>query len=135
MAIEGKELQAKGKKEMTSAAEQTRPGPIFTPLVDIFENARELTLLADMPGVKAKDLNIDLNENVLTLSAEVEVSKRENETFIMREYRTGKYFRQFTLSEVVDQGKIGAELKDGVLKLSLPKVEAAKPRKVAVKVA
>ena len=133
MAIESKALQAKGKKEVNSPAEQTRPGPIFTPLVDIFENTRELTLLADVPGVKAKDLNIDLNENVLTLSADVEVSERENETFLMREYRTGKYFRQFTLSEVIDQGKIGAELKDGVLKLSLPKVEAAKPRKVAVK--
>jgi HSP20 family protein len=135
MATESKALQAKEKKEVTSPAEQTRPGPIFTPFVDIFENALELTLLADMPGVKAKNLNIDLNENVLTLSAEVDVPERENETFIMREYRTGKYFRQFTLSEVIDQVKIGAELKDGVLRLSLPKVEAAKPRKVAVKAA
>jgi HSP20 family molecular chaperone IbpA len=103
--------------------------------VDIFETDRELTLLADMPGVKVKDLNIDLNENVLTLSGEVDSHGSENEGFLMREYRTGKYFRQFTLSEVIDRGKIGAELKDGVLKLSLPKVEAAKPRKVAVKAA
>lgn len=135
MATESKALQAKEKKELTSPAEQTKPGPVFTPLVDIFETDRELTLLADMPGVKAKNLNIDLNENVLTLSGEVDFPEREHETLVLREYRTGKYFRQFTLSEVIDQGKIGAELKDGVLKLSLPKVEAAKPRKVAVKAA
>jgi HSP20 family molecular chaperone IbpA len=135
MAIEAKALQAKEKKEVTPPAEQMKPGPVFTPLVDIFETERELTLLADMPGVKAKDLNIDLNENVLTLSGEVDFSESENETPIMREYRTGRYLRQFTLSEVIDQGKIAAELKDGVLKLSLPKVEAATPRKITVKAA
>jgi HSP20 family molecular chaperone IbpA len=135
MATESKALQAKEKKEVTAPAEQTKPGPVFTPLVDIFETDRELTLLADMPGVKAKDLNIDLKENVLTLSGEVDCPERENGAFVLREYRTGKYFRQFTLSEVIDQGEIAAELKDGVLKLSLPKVEAAKPRKVTVKAA
>ena len=133
MAIENRALQAKERKEVTSSAEQTRRGPIFTPLVDIFENARELTLLADMPGVKATGLSIDLNENVLTISAEVDAQELGNETCIMREYRTGKYFRQFALPEMVDQGKIGAELREGVLKLTLPKAEAAKPRKIAVR--
>ena len=68
---ETRALQAKEKSELTSATEETRPGPTFTPSVDIFETDKALTLLADMPGVTAKDLNIDLKEGVLTLSSSV----------------------------------------------------------------
>ena len=62
---EGKALQAKEKAEVTTPAEQTRLGLVFTPEVDIFETETEITLLADMPGVKSKALNIDLRENIL----------------------------------------------------------------------
>jgi len=130
---ESKAIQAKEKMEVTSPAEQTRPGRVFTPDVDIFETEKEMTLLADMPGVKANGLNIDLNENVLTLSGDVEIQERENENVILREYDIGKYYREFKLSEIIDQSKIEAVLKDGVLRLTLPKVEAAKPRKITVK--
>lgn len=133
MDAESKALQAKEKKEVTAAAEQTRPGPVFTPAVDIFETEKAMTLLADMPGVKGKDLSIDLHESVLTLSGEVAAPEAEDEADVFREYRTGQYFREFTLSEVIDQSKIEAELKDGVLRLTLPKVEAATPRKITVK--
>ena len=68
---ETKALQAREKSQLATSAEQTRPGPTFTPAVDIFETEREIALLADIPGVKAKDLNIDLRENVLTLTGEV----------------------------------------------------------------
>lgn len=128
-------LQAKGKAEMTTQAEQTRPGPVFTPAVDIFETEKDLILLADMPGVKAGDLNIDLNENVLTLDGEVKFFENADEVDVIREFRTGKYYRQFTLSQVIDQAKIKADLKEGVLRLTLPKIEAAKPRKITVKAA
>lgn len=130
---ESKALKVKQKAEVTSPAEQTRPGLVFTPAVDIFETDRAITLLADMPGVKAGDLNIDLHENVLTLDGNVTSPEGADEVDILREYRTGKYYRQFTLSQVIDQAKIDAELKDGVLRLRLPKVEAATPRKIAVK--
>jgi len=126
-------LQAKVKKEMTGPTEQTRPGPTFTPAVDIFETAQEITLMADMPGVKAKDLDIDLRENVLTLSGKVASPEGPNEVDVLREYQTGTYFRQFSLSEVIDQAKIHAELKEGALRLRLPKVESATPRKITVK--
>ena len=129
---ESRALQAKGKAEVTTPAEQTRPGLVFTPAVDIFETEKEITLLADMPGVTAKDLNIDLHDNVLTLDGEVKSPEEAGETDVIREYHTGKYYRQFTLSQVIDQAKINAELKDGVLRLGLPKVEAATPRKIAV---
>ena len=132
---ETKALKAKEKKEITTPAEQMKPGLTFTPAVDIFETDREITLLADMPGVKAKDLAIDVRDDVLSLASEVDPPEGPNENGVLREYETGTYVRQFNLSEVIDQSKIEADLKDGVLRLILPKVEPAAPRKIKVKVA
>lgn len=131
---ETKSLQAKEKKEVTTPAELTKPGVVFNPAVDIFETERDLTLLADLPGVKAKDLKIDLKDNVLTLTADETPLEGPGEKDVVREYRTGTYYRQFSLSDTIDQSKIEAVMKGGVLSLTLPKVEAATPRKIAVKV-
>lgn len=128
-----KEIQVKPKQEVSTAAEQTRPGLVFTPNVDIFETERELTLLADLPGVTAENLTIDLRENTLTLIGDVESVGGADEEGLLIEYETGRYHRQFTLSNVVDQSKIDAKLNDGVLRLTLPKVEEAKPRQIKVK--
>lgn len=128
-----KALQPQGKRQVAGTAEQTRPGPTFVPAVDIYETSGELTLLADMPGVKAEDLTIDLNNNILTVAGTAESPEGPDEMDISREYRTGRYAREFTLSQVIDQSKIEARLKDGVLHLKLPKVEAATPRKIEVK--
>ena len=130
---ETKALQSKEKVQLSTPAEQTKPGIVFTPAVDIFETDKELTLLADMPGVKSDSLTIGLNKNVLTMTGEVETPEGKDETDVLREYETGKYFREFTLSNEIDQTKIDAVLKDGVLRLTLPKVEAVTPRKIAVK--
>lgn len=113
--------------------EQTRPGPVFTPAVDIFENDNSITVLADLPGVKAGDLNIDLREDVLTLTGQVSAPEGQKETDVLREYRTGTFFRQFTLAQTIDQSKIDAKLTDGVLRLELPKVEKARPRQIVVR--
>jgi HSP20 family molecular chaperone IbpA len=130
---DSKSLKAKEKMEVNTPAEQTRVGLVFMPAVDIFETEKQITLLADMPGVKTDDLNIDLRESVLTLEGDVGSPEGPEEADVIREYQTGKYYRQFTLSQMIDQGKIDAELKNGVLRLILPKVEAATPRKIAVK--
>lgn len=130
---ESKSLQAKGKAEVTTPGEQLRPGLVFTPAVDILEDENSIRLFADMPGVNAKNLSIDLNESVLTLAGDVEAPEKEGEVDLLREYRTGRYFREFKLSQVIDQSKIDAELKDGVLHLTLPKVEKANPRKIEVR--
>jgi HSP20 family protein len=130
---ERKDLKAREKAEVSTPAEQTRTGPTFTPAVDILETDQEITVLADMPGVKARDLAVDLRENTLTLSGNVESPEGAKEEEVVREYRTGNYYRQFTLSEAIDQSKIDATLKDGVLRLSLPKVEKAMPRTIPVK--
>ena len=132
---ETKEIQAKEKQEVSVPAEQTKPGPVFTPAVDIFETEKDMTLLADLPGVKSDELNIDLRDNVLTLTGEVAPWEGAEEEDLLIEYEIGRYLRQFTLSEVIDQDKIDAQLNDGVLRLTLPKVEKATPRKISVKAA
>jgi HSP20 family molecular chaperone IbpA len=128
-----RELKVREKQEMSGPAEQTTPGLVFTPAVDIFETEKEITLLADMPGVKADGLTIDLRDNILTLSADVVPADNSNEEDIIKEYDTGRYYRQFTLGELINQENIDANLKDGVLRLSLPKVEKATPKKITVK--
>jgi HSP20 family molecular chaperone IbpA len=115
------------------ATEQTRPGPVYSPATDIFENAHSITVLADMPGVKAEDLQIDLRESVLTLTGRVTAPEKPSESVVLREYDSGVFFRRFTLSETIDQSKIDAKLADGVLRLELPKVEKARPRQITVK--
>jgi len=136
MAVsQSKALKPKEKKEIATPAEQMKPGLTFTPAVDIFETDREITVLADIPGVKAKDLTIDVRDDVLSLAGDVDVPEHPNEVGVLREYETGKYIRQFTLSEVIDQSKIEADLTDGVLRLTLPKIEPAMPRKITVKTA
>ena len=131
----GQELQAKQKTEVNAPSEQTTTGAVFVPTVDIFETEREINLLADLPGVKTEDLKIDLRDNVLTLSGDVEPFEGSNENDIFIEYEVGKYFRQFTVSEEIDQEKIEAHMKDGVLRLILPKAEKTVPKKITVKVA
>ena len=129
---ETKELKVKEKHELTSAAEQTRSGLIFSPNVDIFETDQSITVLADLPGIQADQLSIDLRDNVLTLSTEMQPGSGQEEEPILMEYDIGQYYRQFTLSNVIDQSKIDAHLKEGVLRLTLPKVEKATPRTIAV---
>lgn len=129
---EAKEIQVKPKHEVASPAEHTAPGVVFTPSVDIFETERELTLLADLPGVTPENLTIDLRENTLTLIGEIEPIESANEEDILIEYEIGRYYRQFSLSNVIDQSKINAKMTDGVLRLILPKIEEAKPRKIEV---
>ena len=130
--ITSKEIQAREKKDVAATPEQTKPGLLFTPAVDIFENDRELTVIADLPGVKPENLEIDLRKDTLSIIGDVKTPEGPNETDHIREFRTGRFFRQFTLSEVIDQNKIEASVKNGILRLRLPKVEKAMPRKIMV---
>jgi len=127
-----REMQVKEKQEVNKP-EQTRPEPIFTPPVDIFETEKEITLLADLPGVTSENLSIDLNDRVLTLTGNIEPFENADEEDLVIEYEVGQYYRQFTLSEIIDEDKIEANLGDGVLRLTLPKAEKAQPKKIEVK--
>jgi HSP20 family protein len=127
-----KELLVREKQELQTGAEQTRPGVVFTPAVDIFESEEQITLLADMPGVASDGVTIDLQDDELKLKGEVEAQGSDSETYLLREYETGRFHRHFSLSDRIDQSKISATMKDGLLRLVLPKVEKAKPRKIEV---
>ena len=129
---DGKKLQAKKKQEASALAELTNPGVVFTPDVDIVENEREIRVLADMPGIDPDNIEIDLRDSVLTLSGAVKPIQEDQEVDILVEFETGRYHRQFSLSEVIDQEKIKADLGDGVLRLVLPKSDKAVPRKIEV---
>ena len=129
----GGEIQKADKPGVPTLPEQTRSGPVYTPAADIFENDNSITVLADMPGVRAEDLKIDLHESVLTLTGHVTAPEKQGESDVLREYRSGTFFRQFSLAETIDQSKIDARLTDGVLRLELPKVESARPRQITVR--
>jgi len=128
------EIQQSDAVAVPAVPELTRPGPVYTPAVDIFETDDEITVLADMPGVDAAELTIDLRENVLTLTGRVAAADTSKEHSILGEYQAGTFLRQFTLAETIDQSNIEAKLIDGVLRLELPKIEKAKPRQITVKV-
>jgi len=130
--MEEKEMVRQEKKEVKKAGEEMRPGPVFMPAVDILENQNEIVILADMPGVDGKDVDIDLREDVLSIRGAVSPVEDEKEVSVYREYNWGDYFRQFTLTEVIDQEKISAKMDEGVLRLTLPKKEKVKPKKIQI---
>lgn len=137
MAIDTRTELAKAEKSsapaVSSAPEQTRSGPVYTPAADIFEDDQAITVLADMPGVTSSDLKIDLRDNVLTLVGRAKGATGNTDSFVLQEFEPGMFLRQFTLAETIDQSKIDAQLTNGVLRVVLPKVEKAKPRQISVR--
>jgi HSP20 family molecular chaperone IbpA len=118
-------------QEVATQPEGTRTQERYvTPPVDIYEMPDGLAVMADVPGVTPDHLDVRVDNNVLTIRAQADHTSVAEPTY--REYQLVNYFRQFELSDKVDQGKISAELKHGVLTLKLPKAEEAKPRKIAV---
>ncbi len=126
------DLKIEEKKEVQATGESTRDVPVFVPAVDIYESENALTLVADMPGIPLENIDIDLDSDQLTIRGTAPEHEEKGKA-VYREYTCGDYYRQFTLSSDMDRERIQASMKDGVLKLVLPKAEAAKPRKITVK--
>jgi HSP20 family protein len=118
--------------EQSTQAEHTRSGYYYRPNVDIVERPDELVVLADVPGASPDGIEVNFEDGTLTIHAKV-APRHEGDEFLVREYGVGDFWRTFRVAETVDAGKIAAEYADGVLALHLPKAEAAKPRKIAVK--
>ncbi len=105
----------------------------FTPPIDIHEGPEGLTLEADLPGATERNLRIQLEDNVLSLYAKIDPPVPEGARLVHEEYRLGDFHRSFILSDEVDREQITAELKNGVLRLSLPKAERARTRRIEIK--
>jgi HSP20 family protein len=129
--MDGKDIQVQEKKEIDSQGELTREGSFFVPSVDIFEDKDNLVLLADMPGVTKETVDIHVEEGQLRIVGKV--GENTPGDFVLSEYSVGDYTRTFTLSNAIDQAAIKASMKNGVLRVVLPKLDVSKPRKIAVK--
>jgi HSP20 family protein len=132
------ELQTqKQEAELAEGAERTRASRVYIPQVDIFSADDSITILADMPGVAEKDIDIMLDKDVLTISGYVSdaVMAPEGYELARGEYGIGDYQRSFTLSDEIDRDHIEASLSNGLLRVTLPKAPEAQARKIEVKTA
>jgi HSP20 family protein len=127
------ELQVKQKQEVEKAQESTRPMRAFLPTTDIFETDEALTMLLEMPGVDRENIEISVENGVLTVEGKISFSKYDGLQPVYSEYNIGPFRRTFRISSRIDQDKIRAEMQGGVITLVLPKAEEAKPRRIAVK--
>lgn len=130
------ELVTQGSRDVAGRHGTSAPvEKVFAPAVDIFEQGDKTVILADMPGVEPDDIDVSLERQVLTLTGRIKHHAPEGYRRLSTEYREGSYNRVFTLSDAVDQKKIKADLKNGVLRLELPRAAEAKPKKITVKAA
>ncbi len=123
------------KEEITSMedTERTRECPCFIPRADIYELEDRMVIVADVPGADEHSIDVTLEKNVLTINAYVDPPLKEGYTLAYAEYEVGDYQRSFRLSEEIDRQRIEAQVKDGVLRLFLPKAAEARQRKINVK--
>jgi len=120
-------------QQSSQASPSGRPEPALVPPVDIVEDASGITVIADLPGVDPDDLVIRVDGRSLLLEAALRLGADDSLSFVYSETRAGRYRRSFELSGELDTTAIQADLRDGVLKLRLPKVERAKPRRIEVR--
>lgn len=126
------ELQVQKKRELEGKEESTIPTRTFVPVADIYEDGDCLKVILEMPGVEKGNVDVRVEESVLFVEGRLDLAKYRGLQPLYTEYNIGNYARSFRVSNAIDQDKIGAELKDGVLSLTLPKAEKAKPRTIQV---
>ncbi|MEW6426757.1 MAG: Hsp20/alpha crystallin family protein [Thermodesulfobacteriota bacterium] len=126
------QMKLQPQQEVRQEGESTKNVRQFLPAVDIFETSEAVTVLADMPGVCKECVEIGLDDGVLTLKGQMGGEPVEDGRVLLKEFDSGHYLRRFTISESIDQDKITASIVNGVLKLVLPKVAPAAPRRIAV---
>ena len=130
----GLELQDTEKQEVAATgAERTRERLAFVPRADIYETGEAITVVVDMPGVDETSVDITLENNVLTINGYVEPMQPEGHSLAYAEYRVGDFERAFTLSDQIDRDGIEAVVRDGVLRLQLPKNTEARMRRIAIR--
>jgi HSP20 family protein len=127
------ELQVQQKRELEKKQESTIPAREFLPTADIYEDEDALSVVLEMPGVDKSHVEVSIEDGLLKVAGRLDFSKYQDLQPLYTEYNIGNYSRSFSLSDKIDQSKIAAEMKDGVLSLKLPKAKQAKPRTVQIK--
>lgn len=117
------------KREITR-----HPETYITPLTDIYEHENGLHVLVDLPGIEKSGLKLNVENHLLTIEGQCCEREEDNRNYLLKEFEPINFYRQFELTDSVDQENITAELKNGVLNLFLPKSESLKPRNIEVKV-
>ncbi|HIJ59515.1 MAG TPA: Hsp20/alpha crystallin family protein [Nitrospirae bacterium] len=123
---------SKKEVETPEGVERTRDEKVFLPAVDIIETKNDIVIISDIPGCDENSVDITLEKNILTIHCKIYKNNISDKRFVLNEYEVGDYQRVFTLSNEVDRDKIQAKVKDGVLKVILPKLEQVKSRKINV---
>lgn len=129
---ERQQLQVQKKREQETREETTIPARVFVPTADIYETQDALTVILEMPGVEKSNVSVRVEDGLLQVEGRLDLSTYQDLQPLYTEYNVGHYSRSFQFSSKIDQGKIAAGLNDGVLSLTLPKVEEAKPRVIAI---
>jgi HSP20 family molecular chaperone IbpA len=126
------ELEVQQKKELVSKDEKTTPARHYMPNTDIYETDEALIVVMEMPGVEKKDLDVRLENDALRVEGRLDFSKYEGLEPLYTEYNIGHFTRAFSLSSKIDQQQISAQHEDGVLTLTLKKVQEAAPRQISI---
>lgn len=127
-----KELETPMKKELSTKEEKTKPGKFYVPDTDIYETDEALVVVMDMPGVEKKNIDIKVENNVLSVEGQIDFAKYENLKPVYTEYNVGHFSRSFSISRDIDSAGISAKIEDGVLTLRLPRAKEAAPRRIEV---
>jgi HSP20 family molecular chaperone IbpA len=117
----------------TQSAAETKPATVYRPLVDIVNSPQKVLLVVDMPGVDENSVDVTLEKNTLTIRGQVTPPTFEGHKLVHAEYGVGNYERVFIVSEQIERDQIDATVKNGVLRVTLPKSEKAGPQKISVK--
>jgi len=125
-------LEVREKRELVGKEEKTVPARYFIPATDIHETDEALTVVMEVPGVEKKDVDINLENNVIRIEGRIDAKKYDGLEPLYTEYNVGHFARSFTLSGKVDQQRIDAQLEDGVLTLTLWKAKDALPRRIEI---
>lgn len=128
----GTAMEKRPQAQTVNVPERIEQATYYTPLVDVAESADGFAFQADLPGVKAGDVDVSYDNGTLTIEAKVQPRQPAGRGYARREYGVGHFYRSFSINAPVDVDGIRAELKDGVLDLYVPKAESAKPKKIRV---
>jgi HSP20 family protein len=126
-------LEVQEKKELVSKGETTTPARYYVPQTDIHETETALIVTMEVPGVDRGSIDVKVEDDVLRVEARIDTGKYKGMEPLYTEYNVGHFARSFALSHGIDQAKIDAALNDGVLTLTLNKVQKAQPRQIEIR--